>query len=113
MEVLKASGRNAQQSEYFDFASKLLRWRRTCKAVHRGHLTQFALQNGCYVYSRSLEGQRVTVFVNGTSDEKEIALERYEEALPSRTAKDVLSGKSVTLGEKLTLPGREFLLLEF
>lgn len=113
VEVLKASGRNALQSEYFDFASKLLRWRRTCKAVHRGHLTQFALQNGCYVYSRSLEGQRVTVFVNGTSDDKEIALERYEEVLPSRTAKDVLSGKSVTLGEKLSLPGRGFLLLEF
>jgi hypothetical protein len=51
--------------------------------------------------------------VNGTSDDKEIALERYEEVLPSRTAKDVLSGKSVTLGEKLTLPGRGFLLLEF
>ena len=113
VEVLKASGRNALQSEYFDFASRLLRWRRTCKAVHRGQLTQFALQNGCYAYSRSLDTERVTVFVNGTSDEKEIDLARYEEILPRRTAKDVISGKTVTLGEKLTLPGRGFLLLEF
>ena len=51
--------------------------------------------------------------MNGTSEEREIELERYAEILPSRTAKDVLTGKSVNLGEKLTLPGRGFLILEF
>jgi glycosidase len=113
VEALKASGRNALQSEYFDFASKLLRWRRSCKALHTGRLTQFALQNGCYAYSRSLEGQRVTVFMNGTGEKKEIDLERYAEILPSRSAKNVLTGQTVNLGDKLSLEGRGFLILEF
>jgi glycosidase len=113
VEVLEASGRSALQKEYFDFASKLLKWRRNCKALHTGDLTHFALQNGCYAYSRSLNGQRVTVFLNGTDEDKEIDLERYEEILPSHKAKNVLSGEMVTLQERLSLKKRGFLILEF
>lgn len=113
VEALSASGRSELQQDYFDFARRLLNWRKNCKALHKGDLIQFALQNGCYAYSRSLQGQRVTVFLNGTSEDKEIELERYAEILPSLKAKDVLSGKMVDLDKNLALKKRGFLILEF
>lgn len=113
VEALTAEGRTAQQREYFDYASRLLRWRRSCPAIQKGQLTQFALQNGCYCYSRSLDGKRVTIFINGTGESREIELERYAEVLPRRTARNIIDDKMVTLNDKLTLGPREVMVLDF
>ena len=111
--ALKASGRDDMLQAYFGYAKRLLNWRRGCKAVQTGALTHFAVNEGCYVYSRSLDGQRVTVIMNGTSKDKDLDLERYAEVLPAAKATDILTGNVITLGKKVHLEPRQSLVLEF
>ena len=111
--ALKAEGRTPLQQEYFEYAKRLLNWRKGCKAVQWGDLKHFACQHGCYVYSRSSGNQRVTVFMNGTDAEQTISLERYAEVLPATHGKDVLTGKQVDLSALMVLKPRQSLIIEF
>ena len=111
--ALMAEGRDETQSAYFDYTRKLLNWRKQCPAVQRGDLTHFCVSQGCYVYSRSYEGRRVTVIINGTSQDVKLDLERYAEVFPLRQARDILTGKLVSLGENLPLKARQSYVLEF
>jgi len=55
----------------------------------------------------------VLVFMNGTSNEVTVNLDRYAESVQGlRSARDFLTGKTVSLGETLTLSPKEVLLLE-
>ena len=76
-------------------------------------MKHFSIASGCYVYERKCEGQSVVVMMNGTGEAQELDLAPYKEILPKTEAKDVLSGKTVTLDGKLTLQPRQSLLLEF
>ena len=111
--ALTAEGRGDLEREYHDYARLLLRWRRGCKAVQCGALTHYSLQHGCYVWSRSLAGERVTILMNGTDKEQVLDMERYGEVLPAREAQEVLTGKRVRISRKLTLKPRQSLVLQF
>ena len=113
IEALTAEGRNAQQNAYHDYARRLLQWRKGCKAAQFGHLTHYALQQGCYVYSRDLDGERFTVIMNGTGKEVTLDLERYNEVIPKEKAWDLLSGKNVRLSKMIQLEACQSLLLQF
>ncbi len=112
-EALEAAGRDEQQAAYHEYTRRLLTWRKGCKAVQQGDLTHFSVSQGCYVYSRQYEGRRVTVIMNGTSQKVDLDLERYGEVFPLRQGRDVLTGKLVSLGEKLALEARQSYVLEF
>lgn len=111
--VLTARGRDKVQKSYFNYTKRLLNWRKGCKAAQQGELVHFFVRNGCYVYSRTFDGQRFTVIMNGTSKRQTLSLEPYKEVLPSLKAHDVLTGKTIDLGDVLTLSARKSLLLEF
>lgn len=113
VEALTAAGRDTLQAAYHAYARKLLNWRKSCAALHRGDLTHFCLNQGCYVYSRSLDGERVTVLMNGTSKTQKLELERYREVLPADSAQDVLAGRTRTLGKTLTLKPRQSVVLYY
>ena len=106
-------GRTELQNRAYDYAKKLLTWRKTNKAVGRGTMKHFSIAHGCYVYERKHEDQSVVVIMNGTGQAQELDLTPYKEILPKAEAKDILSGKTIQLGEKLTLQPRQSLLLEF
>ena len=112
-EALSAEGRDEAQTAYHAYTRRLLRWRRQCPAVQRGRLTHFAVNQGCYVYSRSLDGKRVTIVMNGTSEAVLLDMKRYAEVLPLRQARDVLTDRIVTLGTELELEPRQSYVLEF
>lgn len=112
-DALTAKGRNKVQRLYYNYTRRLLNWRKQNPAAQRGALVHFYVRQGCYVYSRTCEGRRFTVFLNGTSRRQVLPLEPYSEVLPTSTALDILSGKRIVLGEKLTLSPRKSLLLEF
>jgi glycosidase len=106
-------GRDAIQNEAFDFLSKLLHWRQGNEVIARGGMKHYVLQKGVYVYERFLGDKKVLVFMNGTSNEVTINLDRYAESIQGwSSTKDFLTGKTVTLGETLTLSPKEVLLLE-
>jgi glycosidase len=108
-----AEGRSELQNEAFNFMQKLLKWRQGNKIIAKGKMKHYVPQNGVYVYERYLGDQRLLVFMNGTSGEVTINLDRYAESIKGMSsAKDFLSGKTITLGETLTLSPKEVLLLQ-
>ena len=108
-----AEGRSELQNEAFNFMQKLLKWRQGNEIIAKGKMKHYVPQNGVYVYERSLGDQRLLVFMNGTSGEVTINLDRYAESIKGMSsAKDFLSGKTITLGETLTLSPKEVLLLQ-
>lgn len=111
--AMTPAGRDEMQAAYYDYTRRLLRWRRDCKAAQIGDLVHFCVNQGCYVYSRTYEGHRVTVIMNGTSQAVELDLERYAEVLPATSSRDVLTDEIVNLGTKLSLKPRQSYVLEF
>ena len=76
-------------------------------------MKHYVLQKGVYVYERYLADEKVLVFMNGTSKEVTINLDRYAESIQEwSSATDFLTGKTIPLGETLTLSPKEVLLLK-
>lgn len=112
-QALNPTERTPLQSAYHEYASLLLNWRKQCKAVQWGKLTHFGCQHGCYVYSRHLDTERVTFFLNGTDKEQTINLERYAEVIPKVNAVNLLTGKTLNLSEKMILEPRQSVIAIF
>ncbi len=107
------AGRSNIQNEAFDFMQNLLKWRKGNKIISEGKMKHYVLQNGVYVYERYLDDKNVVCFMNGTSKDVEINLDRYAESIKyNLQRKDVISGKSISLGDKLKLGPKEILVLE-
>lgn len=105
--------RDKIQNEAFDYLSKLLHWRKGNDVIANGKMKHYVLQKGVYVYERYLDGKNVVVFMNGTSNDVEINLDRYAESINGKSGgKDVLSGKSVSFGNTLKLNPKEVLIVE-
>ncbi|NLI99552.1 MAG: alpha-amylase, partial [Bacteroidales bacterium] len=93
--------------------SQLLHWRQGNDVIAYGDMKHYVLQKGVYVYERYIGDENVLVFMNGTSNEVEINLDRYSESIGGKTTwKDFLSDRNITLGSTLTLSPKEILLLE-
>jgi glycosidase len=108
-----SKGRDELRNEAFDFMKKLLHWRQGNDVIAYGRMKHYVLQKGVYVYERYLGDKNVLVFMNGTSGEVEINLNRYAESTGNRSEWiDLLSGRNILLGKTLTLAAREVLVLE-
>ncbi len=109
------AGRTELQNKAFDYARRLLQWRRGNEVIAKGTFTHFIpTSNSVYVYGRTYGDKSVAVFLNGTSLAKKVTLSQYREILPAFTANDVVSGKKVDLsGRELELAPRDVLILEF
>ena len=112
-DCFKPEGRTALQNEAYDFTKKLLQWRKNNEAIGKGTLKHFSIASGTYVYQRAYNGKSVVVIMNGTDKEQELDLKPYREVLPEASAADFLSGRIVSIGEKLKLGKRETLVLNF
>ena len=106
-------GLNDWQKKQFDFARKLLNWRKGNEAIGEGSMKHFAIRNGCYVYARQKGDHLVTVVMNGTDTPQCLDLSHYQEVLPKKSVKEVISGKQIQLGVKIQLGVREILVLDF
>ena len=107
-----ASGRTAEEQAAFSFMQKLLQWRKVNDVIAKGSLKHFSINNGVYVYERKYNGKSVVVIMNGNDREQTISLTPYKEILTKSKAHDVITEKTIELGENLTLGHREVLLLE-
>jgi len=107
------AGRTELQNEAFDYARKLLNWRRGNEVIAKGSLKHFSIANGVYVYERRYGDRSVVVMLNGTDRPQTLDLKPYAEILPRKEATDFLSGQTRQLTDKLELKARDVLLLEF
>lgn len=108
-----ASGRTQKQNNYFNFTKKLFNWRKGKAVIHNGKTKQFIPQDNVYVYFRYNDDERVMVIINNQPTTQEIDLSRFAEVIKtSAQGKDILTGISVNLKEKLTVEGKTSLIIE-
>ena len=100
----KASGRTKKENDVFNYIKALANFRKTSSAITTGKLMQFLPIDGVYVYFRYDNNQTVMCAMNTNDKPATISLERFAERLYDYTsAKDVVTGKTITLGNSLTL----------
>lgn len=109
----EASGRTDLQNEAWNFTQTLLKWRKGNDIIAKGKMKHFMVNQGVYVYERSLDGKTVLILMNGSSNEVNLPLERYAEVLHGKSAgKDILTGKEIKLIKKIKLTPKEILVIE-
>ena len=106
-------GRTELQNEAFDFLQKMLKWRKGNNVIANGKMKHYVLQNGVYVYERYLDGKSILVFMNGTSKDIELNLDRYAESIKGKpSGYDVLTGKTISFGKSLNMSPKQIYILK-
>ncbi|MCI4668154.1 MAG: glycoside hydrolase family 13 protein [Bacteroidia bacterium] len=106
-------GLSKEQKDMKDYMKKLLNWRLDNEAITSGKTMHFAPQNGTYVYFRYKGNKKVMVVLNKNKASTPLGLSRFAEILPNDSkAKDVLTGQSLVLRDKITLKPKSALILE-
>ncbi|MDR3183815.1 MAG: glycoside hydrolase family 13 protein [Prevotellaceae bacterium] len=104
--AFEASGRTKVENEIFEYTKKLFNWRKTATVIHTGKLMQFIpADNNFYIYFRYTDTERVMVVINNSKEEKTIDWPRYAEMTEGYLqGVDVISGRTVTVGESWRIP---------
>ncbi|GHT74250.1 alpha-amylase [Bacteroidia bacterium] len=110
------SGRTDLQNEAFNYLKNLLQWRKTNPAVTGGELIHYApneWRENCYVYARIKDNDKVLVILNGSQEEQSLSPEKYREVIGNAgSGKDIISGKTIDLKEKITIPAKGVYIME-
>ncbi len=110
---IDGQGLTADQKEAQAFTRKLLNWRKSASALHGGTLTQYAPQEGVYVFFRHDNRQKLMIALNKADAERQIDTSRFAETIAgSRRARDVLGDREFALEATLALPPRSVTILE-
>lgn len=110
-----ASGRTAQQNEYWSFARTLLNWRKNSAAATTGRLVHYTPDNKskCYVYARISDVDTVLVILNGSDSERNLDMKRFHEVIGTHVVgRDVISGETINLTSVVSVPARGVYVLE-
>ena len=99
----------------WNFASRLLNWRRTSKAVTEGRLVHYTPDNQtkCYVYARIAGDDTVLVILNGSDTERELNMARFADVIGKHSfGVDVVTGETVDLTATVRMAPRGVYVLE-
>jgi len=108
-----SQGLTKEQIEVRRFIKKLLNWRKTATAIHNGKLIHFVPANGAYTYFRFNDEMKVMVVLNKTASRQNVDLTRFSELrIKGATAKNIITGKQMTLNNNLTVDSKQPLILE-
>lgn len=106
-------GRDKRENEAFNYVRKLANYRKTTPALQSGRLTQYLPQNGTYVYFRYNDKQTVMVATNQNDQEIALDTERFAERMNGfRSARNVLSGETLTDLKLIKLPAKSAVVFE-
>jgi len=109
------AGRTDFQNECWDFASKLLNWRRTSKPVTEGKLIHYTPDNQtkCYVYARTDGKDTVLVMLNGSDTIRIVDMARFSEVTKGYSkGKDAVTGEIVDISSTVVMPARGVYVLD-
>jgi len=102
-----------EQKEARRFIKKLLNWRKTATAIHNGKLIHFVPVNGVYTYFRFNDEIKVMVVLNKTASRQNVDLTQFSElGIQGAKAKNIITGKQMTLNNNLTVDSKQPLILE-
>jgi glycosidase len=107
------AGRTTEQAKYFDFASKLFKWRKSNEAVHFGKMTHYIPENNTYVYFRYTDAKTVMVVFNNNATVQSLKTNRFKENIKNfKSGKDILTGKMFNLTSEIALEPKSAIVLE-
>ena len=107
-------GLSYDQKEAQDFLQRLMIWRSTKTAIHKGTLVHFIPESGVYVYFRIYEGETVMVVLNNNSDSIQMPpLERFDECLQGKHAAfEVITQIRIDELQDISLPPKSARIFE-
>ena len=108
-------GRTEYENECWDFASKLLNWRRTSGPVANGKLVHYTPDNAtkCYVYARTDSQNTVLVILNGSDKEQTVPMERFREVTRNyNIGRDAVTGEVVDITRPVKISPRGVYVLD-
>jgi hypothetical protein len=117
-DAFSGRGLAPEQRDAQDFVRALFNWRKRTPVLHGGKLQHFAPRDGVYVYFRydATPGKNrdiVMVALNKNAKPTALKLDRFADFIGRGSrARDALTGKTVGLGETLSLPGMSATMLE-
>lgn len=108
------AGLTNEEKEAKKYFTDLLNWRKTNEAVANGKFKHYApTNNDVYVYFRYTDKMKVMVLLNKNRDKVTLDLNRYKEMIPSKfEAKDIISGKNLSIQNKIDMPAQTAMILE-
>lgn len=105
--------RSEVQSQYHDFTSKLLNWRKGKSVIHFGKTTHYLPENNVYVYFRYNESETIMVVINNSDQPQKINTKRFAENIKHFTkGMDIISGQIIQLNEDFEIPSKCSFVLE-
>lgn len=106
-------GLTKAQLDAQSFMRKLMNWRKNSEAVTQGKLKHYTPKDGIYVYFRYTDNDKVMVVLNKNAEAKTLSLARFNKLLAdTKSATNVLTGKSITIGQDLSVSGQSALILD-
>jgi glycosidase len=107
------AAQTSEQKEFYQFTQKLLNWRKGKEVIHTGKTKNYIPQNNVFVYFRYNEKESVMVVLNNNEKEQSLDLKRFAESLSNvQNGKEVISGKEISLQNKITIPAKSSLIIE-
>jgi glycosidase len=111
--AFNGEGFSKEEKEMQEFFKTLLQWRKNNPVIHDGRMIHYLPEDGVYVYGRFNDESRVLILLNKTSENKTLKTEHFKEIIGQYTkGKDVISGLSYKLDNKITIPKLTGLVLE-
>ncbi|PCH73567.1 MAG: alpha-amlyase [Flavobacteriaceae bacterium] len=102
-------GMNAASLDMQLFMKKILNYRKTSAAIHKGKTIHFSPSKGVYVLARILNNETVVIVLNKNTASFLLDLNRFEElGLMNKQLKNVVSGASFIWSDSLALNDRGF-----
>lgn len=107
-----SDGLTPDQIEMQTFLLKLLNYRKSSKAIHKGITKHFAPDNGTYILFRTYKDETFVCILNKNEDPITLNLGRFEEmGIHGTTMKNIIDGESIIWGDSLTIKEKGVLLL--
>lgn len=111
--AFSASGRTAEQKQFFDYTSKIFNWRKNKSVIHFGKTTHYIPENNVYTYFRYSENESVMVIINNNPEKQTIKTARFSENIQNYPfGIDVISGTAFNLENDIEIEGKSVLILE-
>ena len=122
MDLFTAEGRAAASkekdfaaaAELHDYARTLFNWRKGKEVIHSGRTLHFIPQDNTYGYFRYNDDEVVFVFLNNSTEKKNVQWTRFAEITSSLgEGTDVLTGKKVRVSDDTVVEGNSALVVEY
>lgn len=99
-------GLTAEQKDMKSFLRKILNYRKTSHAIHKGETIHFAPEDKIYLLMRSAGNEKVVVILNKNEQPVSLSLDRFKELeLENTTLKNLISEEKIIWKNNLELPG--------